>query len=129
VTSPQYHTLSHEGAAAATQKTEIDTWWYTQVATLLAALDGSTEGPATSLDNSVVLVCNDMQEGNTHLSAGIPFVMAGSGGGFFNTGRFVGFNGVSNNQLLTSILHAMGLTTITGVGRAAYTGDLDSELT
>jgi hypothetical protein len=129
ISSPQYHTLAHEGAAAAAQKTQIDTWWYQQVATLVSALDASNEGFSTSLDNSVVLVCNDMQEGNTHLSAGIPFVMVGSCGGFFKTGQFVGFKGVPNNQLLTSIMHAMGLKSVTGVGRAAFAGDLDAELT
>jgi len=35
---------------------------------------------------------------------------------------------VPNNQLLTSVLHAVGMTSVTGVGDAKYTGDLDSML-
>jgi hypothetical protein len=98
------------------------------VATLLAALDGTTEGSGTSLDNTLVLLCNDMREGNDHYSANIPFVMIGSCGGFFKTGQIVGFNSTPNNKLLTSICHAMGLQ-VTGVGESKYTGDLDSSLT
>lgn len=129
ILSPDYHAIAHAGASDATQKTAIDTWWYTNVATMLAALQASTEGSSTALDNSVVLVCNDMREGNDHYSADIPFIMIGSCGGYFKTGQIVGFSpNVPNNQLLTSICHAMGLTTTTGVGEAKYTGDLDSYL-
>jgi hypothetical protein len=129
INSPQYHTLAHQGMAAASQKTQIDTWWYTQVATLVSALDASPEGSSTTLDNTVVLVCNDMQEGYNHKSSNIPFVMIGSCGGFFKTGQFVGFDSTPNNKLLTSVCHAMGLANVTGVGESQYSGDLDSSLT
>jgi hypothetical protein len=128
INSPDYHAIAHAGASDATQKTSIDTWWYTQVATLLSGLAGSTEGATTSLDNTVVLICNDMREGNDHYTANIPFVMVGGCGGYFKTGQIVGLNSVSNNQLLTSICHAMGLQ-VAGIGNAPYTGDLDSSLT
>ncbi|MGD0674539.1 MAG: DUF1552 domain-containing protein [Polyangiaceae bacterium] len=129
ITSPDYHALAHQGAAQATNKTAIDTWWYTQVATLASALAASTEGSSTSLDNSLILVCNDMREGNDHYSAGIAFVMIGSLGGYFNTGQQVGFSpAIPNNKLLTTICHGMGLQ-VAGVGEATYTGDVDSSLT
>ena len=98
------------------------------MATLLSGLQGSAEGATTALDNTVVLICNDMREGNDHYSAQIPFVMVGGCGGYFKTGQIVGFNSVPNNQLLTSICHAMGLQ-VAGVGESKYSGDLDSSLT
>jgi hypothetical protein len=128
INSPNYHDLAHTGSASAAQKTQIDAWWYTQVATLLGILDGSSEGTGTTLDNSCVLVANDMQEGNTHFDKNVPWLMAGSCGGFFKTGRVVETNNAANNQLLTTICHAMGLSTVATVGDK-YTGNLDSILT
>ena len=56
-------------------------------------------------------------------------MLIGSGGGFFKTGRMVTFTSqVPNNQLLTSIAHAMGLQ-VAGFGNSKYSGDLDSTLT
>jgi hypothetical protein len=128
VNSPDYHAIAHAGASDATPKTAIDTWWYTQVATLLSGLAASTEGATTALDNTVVLLCNDMREGNDHYTANIPFVMIGGCGGFFKTGQIVGLSSVPNNKLLTSICHAMGLQ-VASVGDSTYAGDLDSSLT
>ena len=128
INSPDYHAIAHQGAAGATNKTAIDTWWYTQVATLLAALEASTEGSSTALDNSLVFLCNDMREGNDHYSAQIAFVMIGSLGGYFSTGQWVALADTPNNKLLTTICHGMGLQ-VAGVGEAKYTGDVDSSLT
>jgi hypothetical protein len=127
VSSQNYHAIAHQGAGAAADKTTIDTWWYTQFASLLQILDGSAEGTGTTLDNSCVLIANDMQEGNTHFDKNVPWLMAGSCGGFFKTGRVVELNNAPNNQLLTTILHAMGLTSVASVGDM-YTGNLDTQL-
>jgi hypothetical protein len=109
----------------------IDQWFYSAcVAEVVGKLAAATEGSTTVLDNTVILVCNDMSEGAAHYVGQIPFMMIGSGGGYFKTGRMVTFpNQVPNNQLLTSILHAMGMTSVTGVGDPKYTGSLDSALT
>jgi hypothetical protein len=77
----------------------------------------------------VILVCNDMSEGAAHYVGQIPFVLIGGGAGFFKTGRLVTLaSQVPHNQLLTSILHAMGIAS-TGVGDPKYPGDLDAALT
>jgi hypothetical protein len=73
---------------------------------------------------------SDMSEGAEHYVGRIPYLIVGSGGGFFKTGRTVTFaSQVPNNKLLTSVLHAMGMTSLTGVGDSKYSGDLDSALT
>jgi hypothetical protein len=127
VSTQNYHAIAHQGAGAAADKTTIDTWWHTQFATLLGILDGAAEGPGTALDNTCVLIANDMQEGNTHYDKNVPWLIAGSCGGFFKTGRVVELNNAPNNQLLTTILHAMGLSTVASVGDM-YTGNLDQQL-
>ena len=129
VTSPDFHGIAHLGAAGGTypQKTQIDTWFFTQVAYLVNQLGTNPEGASTSLDNTVILVLNDMSEGSFHDVTSIPCLMIGSCGGFFKQGTCVQLTAnAPNNQLLTSIGHAMGLTA-TSIGDT-YTGDLDAVL-
>ena len=119
-----YELIAHEGTAAYPQKTQIDTWFYSQVARLVGQLAANTEGASTSLDNSVILVSNDMNEGAAEDVVSIPYLIVGSGGGFFKQGTCVEFAAnVPNNQLLTSVCHAVGLP-VASVG-TTYNGDLD----
>jgi hypothetical protein len=135
IASPDYHAITHSSdtltknptATVAVQKSTIDAWWYKNVATLLGILDGFAEGDGTALDNSVIVSANDMSIG--HSTKNIPYILYGGAGGFFKTGRMVDTKGVANNLLLTTICHAMGLSTITGVGAAKYAGNIDSLLT
>ena len=53
---------------------------------------------------------------------------------FFDRGTAVQFasefaNQFPNNHLLTSILHALGMTSVTGVGDGRYAGNIDAALT
>jgi hypothetical protein len=129
IPSPDFHAIAHQGSANYAQKSVIDKWFYQQsVAELVSQLAAAPEGNGTVLDNTVILVCNDMMEGANHSNGSIPYVLIGGGAGFFNTGRMVTLpNQVANNQLLTSILHAMGIGA-TSVGDPKYPGDLDSVL-
>jgi hypothetical protein len=128
LSSPDYHAIAHKGSASYAQKTQIDAMFYKYVANLVGQLAANPEGGSTSLDNTVILCCNDMNEGSNHYVASLPYLVIGSGGGFFKQGTCVQLAAnAPNNQLLTSICHAMGMT-VAGVGDAAYTGDLDSVL-
>ena len=131
IPSPDFHAIAHQGSMNYTQKAAIDQWFYSAcVAEVVGKLAAVTEGNGTVLDNTVILVCNDMSEGAAHYVGQIPYVTIGSGGGFFKTGRLVTFpNQVPNNHLLTSILHALGMTSVAGVGDPKYAGNLDSALT
>ncbi|HET6146988.1 MAG TPA: DUF1552 domain-containing protein [Polyangia bacterium] len=127
VATPGFHSIAHNGAAAFTQKTVIDTWFISQVAYLAAALGTNPEGAVTTLDNTSILVLNDMSEGDFHDVQNLPVLIVGSGGGFFKTGVCVQPQAnAPHNQLLTSVCHAMGLQ-VASVGDT-YTGDLDSLL-
>ena len=130
IASPDYHAIAHLGSSDYARKTMIDQWFYQGcVAQLVSKLAAVPEGSGTVLDNTVILVCNDMSEGSFHDVRNIPYVLIGSGGGFFKTGRMVTLpTNVPNNHLLTSIAHALGMTTVTGVGDPKYAGDLDTAL-
>ena len=131
IPSPDFHAIAHQGSANYAQKAVIDQWFYQAcVAEVVGKLAAASEGSGTVLDNTVILVTNDMSEGAAHFVGQIPYVIIGSGGGFFKTGRTVTFpNQIPNNHLLTSVLHALGMTSVTGVGDPKYAGNIDTALT
>ncbi|HKQ71443.1 MAG TPA: DUF1552 domain-containing protein [Polyangiaceae bacterium] len=132
-----YHGVAHEGPDAYAQKIKIDRWYYTQVANLATQLDATTEGAETALDHSVIAVANGMNEGSRHFVGGLPFVLIGSAGGYFGTGRVVRLgswaaksgeywkseSGVPHNKLLATLSNAMDVP-VTSYGNG-YAGTLD----
>jgi hypothetical protein len=82
-------------------------WWVSQFAYLLEQLRARPEGDGTMLDNSVVLLCSEVSDGNTHSHADMPFVVAGRGGGCISTGRVIEQNR-RHGDLLAAIAGAMG---------------------
>jgi hypothetical protein len=113
-----HHVMSHAGDADADARenlTKINVWYAEQLAYLLDKLASYGEGEATLLDNTVVLWCNEVGKGNNHSHRDLPFLLAGSCGGHFRTGRFVdylsgGGTGHPHNNLLVSLAQAMGTT-------------------
>jgi hypothetical protein len=106
------HQLSHAGpsdSASFNQWVARDTWFSEQFAYLLTALDSIPEGSGSMLDNTVVLWINELSQGNTHSHVDMPFVMAGSGGGYFDTGQYLELGNVSHSNLLVSIQNAFGI--------------------
>jgi hypothetical protein len=123
-----HHELSHQGdAAGAPGLIKIDSWYATQIANFIAALKAIPEGNGTLFDNTLILWCNELGIGNIHSHTRIPFLLAGSCGGYFKTGRYVSFPlGTPHNNLLCSISLAMGVPLTNNVfGDPAYcTGPL-----
>ncbi len=67
------------------------------------------EGDGTVLDNTVVLWCNELSDGRFHTHQNMPWLLAGSAGGYFRTGRYMQYANKSHNDLLLSLCHAMGV--------------------
>ena len=120
----EIHNIAHEGAADYARKTIIDTWYMQQLAYLAGLLDASMEGTGTILDNSLIVMGNDMSEGSFHSVSNIPYVLVGKAGGALQTGRTVrvgkwataagnywssGNTGVPHNQLLATISNLMDI--------------------
>jgi len=135
------HAIAHQGVPGYPKKIVIDTWYIQQLAYLAGALDAVSEGAGTLLDNSLVVMGNDMCEGSLHLVAGLPFILVGSAGGALKTGRTVkvgswattttanywqsGKTGVPHNQLLASISNLMDVpATSFGTGYAGTLAEL-----
>lgn len=88
----------------------IRRWYMEQFAYLLNALESTPEGDGTMLDHTVVLLGSELARGNTHSHTDAPFILAGSGGGYFKTGQHLSFDGKNpHNNLLVSLLQSMGV--------------------
>jgi Protein of unknown function (DUF1552) len=85
----EVHAIAHQGADGYLQKTTIDTWYMTQLAYLAQALDATTENGRTALDNSLIVMGNDMGDGSRHTVSDVPFILVGGAGGALRTGRTV----------------------------------------
>jgi hypothetical protein len=119
-----WHKIAHAGAAQAADKIKIDSWIFSNVATLVGMLDSTMEGTGTALDNSVVMTATDMNDGADHYVGQIPFLLIGSCGGYFKTGKVVQYpDGTPHNKLLATIGNAMGVP-MTSFGAAGYEGTL-----
>lgn len=115
----RHHDLSHGGRPMPGQPTyeslvKIGQFHAEQLATFLDTLESVPEGEGTMLDNSVVLWTSE-HAGNKvgsddHDRRDVPFVLFGSAGGYFRTGRLIDCKGRPHNELLLSLVHAMGFT-------------------
>jgi hypothetical protein len=118
-----YHAVAHSGGGAAADKIKIDSWLFSNVANLVKQLDDTPESGGTALDNSVIVTGNGMEDGASHKVGPIPFLLIGSAGGYFKTGRVLRFPNEPHNKLLASIVNAMGYP-VTSYGAAGKEGTL-----
>lgn len=114
--SGEGHALSHSGTsdtAATAQLLARQTWHSGRLAHLFSRLAEMKESDGTTvLDNTLVIWGNEVSLGYTHTHENMPFLLAG-GGWHFRTGRHVKYAGASHNDLLVSVLNAMGVPATT----------------
>ncbi len=69
----------------------------------------------TILDNSAILYANELSDGKAHDFKDLPFIIAGSAGGYFKQGEYVQLAAPGNddaaphNKLLTTLANAVGI--------------------
>jgi len=83
-------------------------WWVAKYRALLERLAAIPEGDGTMLDHTLVLLCTEVSDGNTHSHRDMPFVLAGNAGGTIATGRVMETSGRRHGDLLAAIATAMG---------------------
>jgi len=117
--SGQHHSLTH-GGVTTPQLDKINQYHFTQHAYLMGQMMAVKEGGGTMLDNTVMVFANELHDGYSHTPDPSFVFMAGSGGGYFKTGRNIIFPPVNksisgrsapNNhtQLLVSLVQYMGV--------------------
>lgn len=106
-----HHYYQHDGGFRPDECSQIATWYSEQHAYLLESMDAVDMGAgATLLDESVVFFGTELAHPSTHTKVGMPFLLAGGGGGL-RGGRFLRNEGLaddSHNNLLVAILNLFG---------------------
>src|SRR5690606_8631328 len=114
-----HHDSSHYGAAdsaAARSYIAQKAWFFERIAAMLQHMKSIPDGDGTLLHNSIVFVGTDINDGNLHDHADMPFVLAGQAGGQLATGRALDYrnsNGGQNDahaRLLVSIANMAGVS-------------------
>jgi len=111
-----HHDLSHQTSAQAQQQlTEINIWFAQQLASLIDRLKATPYGNGTLFDDVTILWCNELSDGKAHSHNPMAHVLAGSCGGYFNTGRFIDYPNMQQRQgdLMVSLLNAMDVPATT----------------
>jgi hypothetical protein len=111
-----HHTISHRtGANDISMLHKINVWYAQRFSELLSALDAIPEGGGTLLDNTAVIWVNEANTGN-HAANTMPTVIAGSLGGKLRTGRYLQLAGYDWSQVLITMAHGMGVTSLNKLG-------------
>lgn len=108
------HELSHHAnnPARLEQYQRVNEYHVALLARLLAKMDGTVEGERTLLENSMVLFCSSLMDGNAHDSRELPVVLAGGGGGTIRGGRVHDLRGAEDRRLCRlhlAMMQRMGL--------------------
>jgi Protein of unknown function (DUF1552) len=106
-----HHSLSHHRneEQKVEDLTKIDTFLASQFGYFLNQLKSVQEGDGTLLDNSVILYGSGISDANRHTHHDLPIVLAGSGGGRFQTDRLLQYEkDTPLNNLFVSMCHMAG---------------------
>lgn len=106
-----HHSLSHHRNDPQKMEdlTKIDTFLVSQFSYFLDKLQSVTEGERTLLDNSLILYGSGLSDANRHTHHDLPIVLAGSGGGQFETDRLLPYeDNTPLNNLFVSMCQMAG---------------------
>jgi hypothetical protein len=124
-----HHGLSHapdSDAVAHEKLRRINQWYAGQFASLVEKLKAVPEGEGTLFDHCLLFWANELGTGNIHSRKDAPYVLAAGAGAALRTGRFLAYSGdVPHNNLLVSILNAMGIPDTTFGAPEWCTGPLE----
>ncbi len=103
-----HHLLSHSDTD---DWLKVNQFFVSQLAYIAGKLNAIQEGERTALDNSILMLCSSMLNGN-HDASQLPVVLVGGGGNTIEGGRVLDYRGDSNRQmcrLYLSMMDRMGL--------------------
>lgn len=107
-----HHDLSHSspGTEGRRLHAEAQRWFATKFGELVTSLKvPDPDAPNQRLlDNTVVVWCTEVGDGQEHTCTNIPLVIAGSGGGFLKMGQHLQVGSRSHASLLLTLCRAMG---------------------
>jgi hypothetical protein len=112
--SEGHHELSHkdDGNQAGVAAFVLAERWVTeQFVAFLERLKATPEadGSGTLLDTSTVVWVKELGDGRLHDFKSVPFIIAGGGNGYWNSGRYLKMDAVPHQKLLVSLGQSMGI--------------------
>lgn len=114
-----HHSLSHhrDDADMIRKVAQIDRFYADRLAEFLVMLDSKQDADGHSiLHNSMIVYGCGNSDGNRHTHANLPVVLAGNGGGTFNTGRHVATKATPMCNLYLNMLDRMGVPALDRFG-------------
>ena len=99
-----HHLLSHSDTD---DWLKVNQFFVSQIAYLAKRLDEIKEGPRSLLDNSMILYCSSMLNGN-HKNDELPIILLGGAGGQIKGGRVLNYLGQPDRQMCRLFLSIMG---------------------
>lgn len=108
--------LTHNGRDPELEQMYLRTnqFHYQQLAYLLDKMKAIDEGDSTLLDNSMLMFCSNLYDGDRHQADEMPIILAGGGGGTIAGGKIIDVSDQDVDQrracnLYLSIMDRMGL--------------------
>jgi hypothetical protein len=120
------HELSHHSNDPARLATyqKANEYHMQMLARVLTKMRETQEGERTLLDNSMILFCSSLFDGNAHDSRQLPILLAGGGAGTLKGGRLLDYSKENDRKLCRlhlALMQRMGV-------RLHHFGDADSAL-
>ena len=128
--SEGHHSLSHAADGDVDgigQLRDAERWCAEQFAYLIDGLKAipNPDGDGTMFDDTLILWAKELGDSRLHVCESVPFVFAGSAGGFMRPGRYLQYQNVSHSKLLVSMCHAFGIDVETYGDPSTGSGGLD----
>ncbi|MEZ6061781.1 MAG: DUF1552 domain-containing protein [Planctomycetaceae bacterium] len=120
--------LTHNGRRPELEAMYLKTnqFHVSQFAWLLKRLKEIQEGEGTLLDNSLLMCCSNLFDGDKHEADEMPILLAGRGGGSLNTGRVLNYRDRPDDERRACSLY-LSLMDRMGVNHPRF-GDTDRRL-
>ncbi len=111
--SDGHHNLSHHQSDPEKLEkiAKIDQFYVRQLAWFLKRMRETKDRDGrTLLDNSMIVYCSGLGDGNAHSHSDLPVILAGRGGGAFHPGQHLDpVSGTPMNNLYVTMLNTMGV--------------------
>jgi hypothetical protein len=107
-----HHNLSHhQNEAEKLEKiAKIDLFYAQQLAYFMERMRDTKESNGKSLlENSMLVYCSGLCDGNRHSHDNLPVILAGHGGGALHPGRHITYDKTPMTNLFVNMLNTMGV--------------------
>jgi hypothetical protein len=111
--SEGHHNLTHHknDPDMIAKVKQIDLWYTQHLAKFLEKMDQTKDVDGNSLlHNSMIVYGSGNADGNRHTHTNLPILLAGGGGGTFQTGRYIKAGSAPITNLYLSMADRMGVT-------------------